>query len=70
MKTTNPIERLNLEFKRRVKTQCSLPSEKSAILLLYGLLLSGQIRFRRINGWKTIVQVLGAREDDLKKKAS
>ena len=70
LKTTNPIERLNLEFKRRVKTQCSLPSEKSAILLLYGLLLSGQIRFRRINGWKTIVQVLGAREDDLNKKAS
>jgi transposase-like protein len=50
LKTTNPIERLNLEFKRRVKTQCSLPSEKSAITLLYGLLLSGQIRFRKING--------------------
>jgi putative transposase len=58
LKTTNPIERLNLEFKRRVKTQCSLPSEKSAIHLLYGLLLSGQIRFRRINGWQKIEDVI------------
>jgi putative transposase len=58
LKTTNPIERLNLEFKRRVKTQCSLPSEKSAIHLLYGLLLSGQIRFRRINGWQKLEDVI------------
>ena len=70
LKTTNPIERLNLEFKRRVKTQCSLPSEKLAILLLYGLLLSGQIRFRKIDGWRTIVQVLGAMKEGLKKQAS
>lgn len=58
LKTTNPIERLNLEFKRRVKTQCSLPSEKAAIHLLYGLLLSGQIRFRKINGWEKLKDVL------------
>ena len=37
-----------------MKTQCSLPSEKSAIHLLYGLLLSGQIRFRKINGWQKL----------------
>lgn len=70
LKTTNPIERLNLEFKRRVKTQCSLPSEKSAILLLYGLLLSGQIRFRKIDGWRTIVQVVADSKEELKKRAS
>lgn len=72
LKTTNPIERLNLEFKRRVKTQCSLPSEKSAILLLYGLLISGQIRFRKIDGWETLVQVVAKaqREELLKKAAS
>jgi len=72
LKTTNPIERLNLEFKRRVKTQCSLPSEKSAVLLLYGLLLSGQIRFRRIDGWETLIQVIAKvqREESLKKAAS
>jgi transposase-like protein len=70
LKTTNPIERLNLEFKRRVKTQCSLPSEKSAILVLYGLLLSGQIRFRRIDGWRTIVEVVADSKEELKKRAS
>ena len=69
LKTTNPIERLNLEFKRRVKTQCSLPGEKSAILLLYGLLLSGQIRFRKINGWQKIIEVLENRKEE-KRKAS
>ena len=70
LKTTNPIERLNLEFKRRVKTQCSLPSEKSAILILYGLLLSGQIRFRKIDGWHTIVKVVADGKEELKKRAS
>lgn len=69
LKTTNPIERLNLEFKRRVKTQCSLPGEKSVILLLYGLLLSGQIRFRRINGWQTIEKIQNDRKEE-KRKAS
>lgn len=71
LKTTNPIERLNLEFKRRVKTQCSLPSEKSAIHLLYGLLLSGQIRFRKINGWQMLKVVLEkAKRGELILKAS
>lgn len=71
LKTTNPIERLNLEFKRRVKTQCSLPSEKSAIHLLYGLLLSGQIRFRKINGWQMLKVVLEkAKRGELMQKAS
>ncbi len=71
LKTTNPIERLNLEFKRRVKTQCSLPSEKSAIHLLYGLLLSGQIRFRKINGWQKLKDVLEkATKGGLLQKAS
>jgi transposase-like protein len=31
IKTTHPIERLNLECKRRVKTQRSLASEKAPI---------------------------------------
>lgn len=60
IKTTNPIERLNLEFKRRVKTQCSLPSEESAVLLLFGLVISGQIRFYKIQGWWKIKDVINA----------
>ncbi len=69
LRTTNPIERLNLEFKRRVKTQGSLPSEESAILLLFGLIVSGQIRFRKIDGWEKIVEVVKA-DNEQQRKAS
>jgi transposase-like protein len=57
LKTTNPIERINLEFKRRVKTQCSLPNEPALMLLLFGLLVSKQLRFRKIDGWEKLVDV-------------
>jgi putative transposase len=70
LRTTNPIERLNGEFKRRVKTQCSLPSEDSAMLILFGLILSEQIRFRRIDGWSKIVEVVGRAQAEGKKRAS
>ena len=36
--TTNPIERLREEFRRRVKTQGSLPNEDAAPILLFSLL--------------------------------
>ncbi len=49
--TTNVIERLHGEFRRRVKTQGSLPTAQAADLLLFVLLMSGQIRVRRIDGW-------------------
>jgi transposase-like protein len=70
LRTTNPIERLNLEFKRRVKTQCSLPSETSAMLILFGLILSGQIRFRKIDGWKKIVKLYEPKTEGVRKFAS
>lgn len=70
LRTTNPIERLNGEFKRRVKTQCSLPSEDSAMLILFGLILSEQIRFRKIDGWQTIVEVYGKGSETRTKAAS
>ena len=57
LRTTNAIERLNGEFRRRVKTQGSLPSAQAAELLLFGLILSGQIRMRRIDGWQDLKQV-------------
>jgi putative transposase len=57
LRTTNAIERLNGEFRRRVKTQGSLPSAKAAELLLFGLIFSGQIRMRRIDGWQDLKQV-------------
>ena len=57
LRTTNAIERLNGEFRRRVKTQGSLPSAQAAELLLFGLIISGQIRMRRIDGWQELKQV-------------
>lgn len=37
LRTTNTIERLHEEFRRRVKTQGSLPSEGAALILLFSL---------------------------------
>ena len=50
LRTTNALERINEEFRRRTKTQASLPDEDAVLLLLYGLLRSGQIALRRIDG--------------------
>ena len=58
LRTTNVIERLNGEFRRRVKTQASLPTEDSALVLLFSLVASGQVKLRRIDGWQDIVRVL------------
>jgi transposase-like protein len=57
LRTTNAIERLNGEFRRRVKTQSSLPDTSAAERLLFGLIISGQIRMRRIDGWRDLKQV-------------
>jgi len=70
LRTTNPIERLNLEFKRRVKTQSSLPSENSAMVILFGLILSQQIRFRKIDGWVKMVEVVQHQSERSVKAAS
>jgi putative transposase len=61
LRTTNVIERLNGEFRRRVKTQSALPSEDTAVVLLFSLVASGQIRLRRIDGWRKIAAVLRQR---------
>ena len=52
LRTTNALERVNGEFRRRTKTQASLPSEQAVLLLLFGLLKTGYVRMRRINGWR------------------
>jgi putative transposase len=53
-RTTNAIERLHEEFKRRIKTQTVLPSADTAAMLLWALLASGQITMRKIDGWYTL----------------
>lgn len=50
LRTTNAIERLNGEFRLRVKTQGSLPDTNAAERLLFGWILNGQIQMRRIDG--------------------
>jgi len=54
LRTTNPIERLNGEFRRRTKTQGAFTNESSALVLLYGLFATGQIIMRRIHGWRDL----------------
>ena len=41
LRTTNTIERLNEEFRRRVKTPGARPTEDSAVVLLFGLVATG-----------------------------
>src|SRR3954471_18475389 len=53
-RTTNAIERLHEEFKRRIKTQTVLPSAETAAMLFWALLASGQITMRKVNGWQTL----------------
>jgi len=57
-RTTNAIERLHEEFKRRIKTQCVLPSIETAAMSFWALLGSGQINIRKIDGWQTLATKL------------
>ncbi|MGH8279584.1 MAG: IS256 family transposase [Gammaproteobacteria bacterium] len=52
LRTTNAIERLHEEFKRRIKTQCALPSADAACMLYWALVASGEITLRRVDGWQ------------------
>jgi transposase-like protein len=58
LRTSNQIERLNGEFRRRVKTQGSFPNEQAALSLLYGLLAAGTIRMRKIDGYDKMAEVM------------
>ncbi len=52
LRTSNSIENLNREFRRRTKTQASFSTEASAVTLLFGLVAFGQIEMRKINGYR------------------
>src|SRR5208337_962531 len=56
IRTTNAIERLHEEFKRRIKTQTVLPSAETAAMLFWALLASGQIVMRKVDGWKSLAE--------------
>lgn len=63
LRTTNAIERLLEEFRRRVKTQGSLPNESSVLYLFYGLWATGQVQLRKMDGWEDIKVVLAVRAE-------
>jgi len=64
-RTTNAIERLHEEFKRRIKTQTVLPSADTAAMLFWALLASGQINMRKVDGWQTFAEKLVEQPIDL-----
>jgi transposase-like protein len=56
IRTTNAIERLHEEFKRRIKTQTVLPSAETAAMLFWALMASGQIIMRKVDGWQSLAE--------------
>ena len=57
LRTTNALERINEEFRRRTKTQASLPGQDAVLLLLFGLLRTGQVKLRKIDGWQEMARL-------------
>ena len=57
LRTTNSLENLNREFRRRTKTQGSFSTEAAAVTLLYGLIAFGQITMRRITGHQHVARI-------------
>ena len=64
LRTTNGIERLNGEFRRRVKTQGSLPNSEAGLKLLFGLFASGLITLRRISGHRELAAVVARKREE------
>jgi putative transposase len=54
LRTTNAIERLNEEYRRRIKVQGVAPSGESVCLLFWALVASGALTLRRVDGWETL----------------
>jgi len=58
LRTTNCLENLNREFRRRTKTQASFGTEQSALTLLYALVAFEQIRLRKIDGYMDLAKLM------------
>jgi putative transposase len=57
-RTTNAIERIHEEFKRRIKTQTVLPSAETAAMLFWALFASKQIVLNKVEGHQTLATPL------------
>ena len=60
LRSTNALENLNREFRRRTKTQGSFGTEDAALKLLYGLVAFGQIEMRKIVGHRELTALMMA----------
>ena len=56
IRTSNAIERLHEEFKRRIETQPVLPAAETGAMLFRALMASGQITMRKVDGWRTLCE--------------
>ena len=54
LRTTNAIERIFSEFRRRTKTQGAFPTPDAMVIVLWGTLASGGIRLRKVHGYRTM----------------
>jgi putative transposase len=54
LRSTNLIERIHGELRRRIKTQATWSTEHGMLNLLHGLFAAGIIRLRRIDGFRTL----------------
>jgi len=61
LRTTNSIENLNREFRRRTKTQASFSTEDAGLTLLFGLVAFRQIEFRKICGYRHVAELLASK---------
>ena len=53
-RASNAIERLNEEFRKRLKTPTVLPCAETVPMLFWAPLASGQITMRKLDGWQTL----------------
>ncbi len=63
LRSTNSIERLNEEFRRRVKVQGATHTGESVCLLFWAMLACGVITHRKVHGFETLNQPI---QEDLK----
>jgi putative transposase len=54
LRTTNAIEKLNQEFKRRVKVQGLQPSGESVCMLYWALFATGVVKLKKVDGFETL----------------
>jgi transposase-like protein len=58
IRTTNTLENLNREFRRRTKTQASFGTDAAALTVFYGLVAFGHIQLRKPDGHRQLPSFL------------